>query len=150
MVAENKLGQHEADTLLAMEKHRASDRVLTFSSLGQRENIELLSTDKREKFSLDLYRGRRNLSKVSLQNRAGQTVSLRRLDVNGRKHTNPNGQVVPTPHLHVYREGFGASWAEPAPLDIFSNLNDVWTTLQDFMRYCNISKPPIIRRDLFT
>ena len=150
MVAENKLGQHEADTLLAMEKHRASDRVLTFSSLGQRENIELLSTDKREKFSLDLYRGRRNLSKVSLQNRARQTVSLRRLDVNGRKHTNPNGQVVPTPHLHVYREGFGASWAEPAPLDIFSNLNDVWTTLQDFMRYCNISKPPIIRRDLFT
>ncbi len=139
-----------ADALFNMEKHQADEREYRFSVPGQKLFIELASVDGREKFYLDLYRGKRNVFKVSLQNRVRQTVSLRRLDVNGRKHTNPNGQVVPTPHLHVYREGFGASWAEPAPLDIFSNLNDVWTTLQDFMRYCNISKPPIIRRDLFT
>ncbi|MCY4537707.1 MAG: hypothetical protein OXE52_05685 [Chloroflexi bacterium] len=149
-MATGNLAQHVADGLFAMEKHRADEREYRFSVPGQKLFIELASEDGREKFYLDLYRGKRNVFKVSLQNRARQTFSLRRLDVNGRKHTNPNGQVVPTPHLHVYREGFGTSWAEPAPLDIFSNLNDVWTTLQDFMRYCNISKPPIIRRDLFT
>ena len=149
-MADNDLPQTMADALFKMEKHRADEREHHFSIPGQKLFIELASEDRREKFYLDLYRGKRNVLKVSLQNRARQKYSLRRLDINGRKHTNPNGQVVPTPHLQVYREGFGASWAEPAPPDVFSNLNDVWTTLQDFMRYCNISNPPIIKRDLFT
>lgn len=149
-MAGQDISQAMADALFNMKKHRADEREHRFSVPGQKLFIELASEDGREKFYLDLYRGKRSVFKVSLQNRARQTVSLRRLDINGRKHTNPNGRVAPTPHLHVYREGFGDSWAEPAPLDIFSNLNDVWTTLQDFMRYCNISKPPIIRRDLFT
>ncbi len=149
-MADNDLPQEVADELFGMEKHRLDEREHRFSTPGQKLFIELASEDGREKFYLDLYRGKRSVFKVSLQNRARQNYSLRRLDVNGRIHTNPNGHVVPTPHLHVYREGFGASWAEPAPLDIFSNLDDVWTTLQEFMRYCNISKPPIIKRDLFT
>ena len=149
-VAETKLAQHEADALLTVEKHRVSERAITFSSLGQREELELLSADKREKFFLDLSRGRVEIRRVKMQNRARNTVVLARLDINGRVHTNPDDQEIATPHLHLYREGYGYRWAFSVPSDKFTNLDDIWITLHDFMRYCNITKPPIIKRDLFT
>lgn len=133
-----------------MEKHRKSDRALTFSTHGQREELELLSADKREKFILDLSRGRVEIRRVKMQNRARNTVVLARLDLNGRTHTNPDDQEIATPHLHLYREGHGDKWAFPVPPDKFTNLDDIWATLHDFMRFCNITIPPIIKRDLFT
>jgi hypothetical protein len=33
---------------------------------------------------------------------------------------------------------------------ILTFLDDVWRTLEDFMRYCHIVEPPIIERGLFT
>jgi len=36
------------------------------------------------------------------------------------------------------------------PADRFPNMDDLWQTLQDFMTYCNIVKPPNISRGLFT
>lgn len=149
-VAEIDISQEVADKLFAMDKYRINDKEHRFSVPGRKLIIALASDDGRESFFLDLYRGRRRAYKISLQNRARQTVPLRRLDLQGAKHTNPDGQIVPAPHLHIYREGFRDKWAEPAPPGIFSNLDDVWTTLHDFMQYCNISKLPIIQRDLFT
>lgn len=149
-VGETKLAQHEAEALLSMEKHRVDERVFTFSSHGQKEEIELLSADKHERFFLDLSRGRVEIRRVKMQNRARNTVILARLDLNDRTHTNPDNQEIATPHLHLYREGFGDRWAYPVPSDKFTNLDDTWTTLHDFMRYCNITKPPNIKRDLFT
>ncbi len=150
-MADINLTQAEANALFRMKKNRVNDRVSTFPLRGQKERIELISVDKREKFWLDMYRGRKNVLKVNLQNRGRQTVPLVRLDLNG-KHTNPgpDGEVFDTTHLHVYREGLGCRWAVPIPTDRFSNLNDIWTTLQEFMLYCNITRPPCIRRDLFT
>ncbi len=47
-------------------------------------------------------------------------------------------------------EGFGDKWAFAVPTERFENLGDPWRTLDDFMRFCNIVEPPIIRRGLFT
>jgi hypothetical protein len=33
--------------------------------------------------------------------------------------------------------------------DGFPDMNDLWRTLEDFMRYCNITEPPFIERGLF-
>lgn len=38
----------------------------------------------------------------------------------------------------------------PVPVDKFANMSDLWQTLEDFMRYCNITEPPFIRKGLFT
>lgn len=57
---------------------------------------------------------------------------------------------IPTPHLHVYREGYGDKWAVPVPVDRFRVTGDVWATLEDFLRFCNITQPPHIERGLFT
>jgi hypothetical protein len=52
--------------------------------------------------------------------------------------------------LHLYREGYGDKWAIPLPPDKFPNIGDLWVTLEDFMRFCNIVDWPAIVRGLFT
>ena len=56
-----------------------------------------------------------------------------------------DGNRVESPHLHLYREGYGAKWAFPVPGDRFRDVGDRWQTLEDFMDYCNIVDPPFIR-----
>lgn len=144
------LSQSEADALIAMKKRRADDGEYDYPMAGKRLTIPLVSTDRWESFLLDLRRSRIDLAKGTYQNRARQVVVLVRLDFGGPPHRNPDGQKVGTPHLHVYREGFGDRWAYPAPSDRFHDLDDPWRTLKDFMRFCNVVEPPVIQRGLFT
>lgn len=62
-MTEIALTQAEADTLLAMEKHRVDDMVYDYPSLGGALRIPLQSSDKREAFILDITRSYINLSK---------------------------------------------------------------------------------------
>jgi len=149
-MADINLTQAEADALIAMEKHRASEDRADFPMGGQSVVMQLYSADKREQFLLDLSRGRIDLLKVKMQNRGRQVVVLARLDLGGAPHRNPDDEEVPLPHLHVYREGYGDKWAMPVPAELFRDTADVWATLEDFMRFCNITLPPYIDRGLFT
>lgn len=112
--------------------------------------MPLTSQDKREDFLLDIYRGRIDLLKGTYQNRARQVIVLVRIDFGGAPHRNPDGNEVPCPHLHLYREGFGDKWAVPLPADKFPNIGDLWQTLEDFMLFCNVVDRPVIVRGLFT
>ena len=143
-MADTNLTQAEADTLMEMEKHRVDDERTDFPGEGQRANIPLHSRDRRELFRLDLSRGRIDLRKITMQNRARQSVVLARLDLGGAPHRNPDGAEIPVPHLHIYREGYGDKWAVSAPSDHFSDIENLQKMLDDFMRYCNITHPPHI------
>ena len=148
-MAELDLTQSEADSLIAMEKHRCDEERHEFPMGG--ESLALLqSPDKREQFVLDLSRGRIDLTKVTMQNRARQVVVLVRLDLGGSPHRNPDGTDMQCPHMHLYREGYGDKWAVAVPADRFPRLGDHWGTLADFMLFCNITQPPHIERGLFT
>ena len=149
-MSEANITQAEADALIAVEKHRADDETREFPALGGYISVPLVSMDKREYFTLDVRRGRIDLLKGTYQNRGRQVIVLVRLDVAGPPHSNPDGQEVPAPHLHLYREGYGDKWAAPAPADIFADMTDLFQTLQEFMAYCNVTKQPIIDRGLFT
>lgn len=149
-MADLNLTQTEAHALMAMEKLRANEERSDFPIGGQSVVLPLQSADRREQFLLDLSRGRIDLLKVKMQNRGRQVVVLVRLDLGGAPHRNPDDEEIPVPHLHVYREGYGDKWAEPVPANRFSNLADVWVTLEEFMRFCNITKPPHLERGLFT
>lgn len=146
---EINLTQAEADALIAMEKHRVDNKHWPYPSTGESLAIPLVSTDKKESFFLDINRGRINVSRITFQNRARQVVVLLRLDIDGPAHPNPDGQEIPCPHLHIYREDFGDKWAVPVPSGDFKNPGDRSQTLEDFMRYCNIVDPPNIQRGLF-
>jgi hypothetical protein len=149
-MAEINLTQAEADALIAMEKHRVTEERSDFPMGGQSVALPLQSSDRREHFLLDLSRGRIDLLKVKMQNRGRQVVALVRLDLGGAPHRNPDDQEIASPHLHVYREGYGDKWAVPIPQEHFRNVTDIWITLEDFLRFCNVTQPPLIERGLFT
>lgn len=149
-MADLNLTQAEADALIAMAKHRVDNTEWDYPDLGGSISVPLVSADRREQFMLDLRRGRIDLAKGTYQNRARQVVVLVRLDFRGAPHRNPDGEEIGSPHLHVYREGYGDKWAAAVPGVHFADLSDPWRTLDDFMRYCNVVEPPVVRRGLFT
>ncbi len=148
-MADINLTQSEADALIGMPKQRVDDQEREYPPLGGNISVPLVSIDKREHFMLDVSRGRIDLRKGTYQNRARQIIVLVRLAFNGSPHTNPDGEVILCPHLHMYHEGFGDKWAAPAPADAFSNTNDPWQMLGEFMGFVHIVEPPLIRKGLF-
>jgi hypothetical protein len=139
------LSQDEADGLISMPKQRVTNEIVYLPGRGVSKNLLLESEDHQERFSLDIYRGRIDLSKLRYQNRGREVVVLLRLDLLGPIHTNPDGVELPCPHLHIYRQGYRDKWAFPIPSN-FTNIKDAWQTLQEFMHYCNIIRPPEIQR----
>ena len=84
---------------------------------------------------LDIARGNIKLKKCTFQNRARKTIVLLRLDWDGPNHQNPDGEWIVSPHIHIYREGFGDKWAYPLPPDSFTNVSDPQLLLDEFMCY---------------
>ncbi|MEO8064512.1 MAG: hypothetical protein ABI821_17375 [Pseudomonadota bacterium] len=148
-MTEINLTQSEADSLLATEKHRVDNTRWNFPDLGGGITIPLISANKKEEFLLDVSRGRINLKKGTFQSRARQVVILLRLDFCGPPHRNPDDAEIASPHLHVYREGWGDKWAVPAPEEWFIQPDDVIKVLEAFMTRCNITQRPVIERGLF-
>lgn len=146
---DTNLTQAEADQLIAMEKVRVDDQQHYFPDAGGYISAPLTSVDQRESFLLDVRRGRINLTKATYQNRSQKITVLVRLDIEGPAHRNPDGTEIPTPHIHIYREGYGDKWAEPIRSGLFPNTADLYQTMEDFMGYCNITRPPFIERRLF-
>jgi|SRR6267154_2586199 len=143
------LSQSEADTLLSMEKYRLDDTRYTFPGLGGVLKIPLKSKDQREEFILDISRGRIALKKNTYQLRTKLIIILARVDIAGAPHRNPDGEEIPCPHIHIYRQGADDKWAERLPQN-FTDPGNAWQMLEDFMDFCNISKRPIIHKELFT
>lgn len=144
------LAQSDADALLTLEKHKVDNTVHEYPILGGSLKIPLISRDRREEFLLDVYQNQINLAKGTYQNRARRVVILARLDFGGAPHRNPDDEEIACPHLYLYREGFGDKWAFPVPPEAFPSIADRWQTLQDFLRYVNVTDPPDFRRSLFT
>ena len=148
-MAEIDLTQQEADALIAMDKHRTSDKLLNFPRPGERLAIELASADKREFFMLDVTRAQIKMTKATFQNRVRQAIVLMRLDIDGPPHRNPDGEEIPCPHLHVYREGFGVKWARPLLAERYPDTANLFSAFESFMIDCNVATPPNFAVGLF-
>ena len=156
------LTQSEADALFAMPKKPKSGNRLAFPHAGGKLIAEFVSLDGREVFLFNIARASIVVSKCTYQKRARQVEILRRLDIGGSAHTNPeaeiaplgflapyNGLEIPCPHLHIYVEGFADRWAIPAPTEISSGGNDLYGVMEGFLKYCNVQEMPNIERGLF-
>ena len=151
------LTQDEAEQLIAIEKR--FEEPTPFVYLPEPDNnliIPLISIDQRESFLLDVRRGRLEESlpdKWRLQLRYADEV-LVRLETGGPAHRNPDdapirrlsryaGQRIPTPHIQIYVEGEGDSWAFSPP-DEFTALDDIVVTWREFLHHCNIIEIPTL------
>lgn len=142
------LTQARADELRAMEKYCVDHTPIQFPSAGTASQITVKSTDERESLLVDVNRkGRIRVSKCTYQERYAVVEVLLRLDVGGPPHENPDGQEIPCPHLHVYREGFGMKWAQALPT-AFTDVADLVLTLREFLSYCNVEQIPSIQRSI--
>lgn len=150
------LTQCEANSLIKLDKISDSSapgnnsNVIVLPDLGGKINVPLICINQREKFSLDLSRGRISLNKKTNQLRCHQVICLVRLDIGGPSHRNPDDEEIPSPHLHIYKEGWGDKWAYAIPKDQFQTLDNYYKTLFDFMKYCNITEPPMFQKGLYT
>ena len=144
-----ELLQKDADFLLSLEKHRASDEKYDYPGPGSQLRIPLLSADRRESFSLDILRSQLILEKGNYQNRAKTAIILARLDFSGPGHRNPDGEEISGLHLHTYREGYGDKWAFELPKEHFSGNTNPWDLLQEFMRFVRIITPPKLEKSIF-
>ena len=144
------LPQSEGDALLAMHKVPVSSEPIDLPDFGGLLDIALLSENEREEFVLNYTRHSINLSKRNHHFRGRKVIGLARLDLDGPPHRNPDGKEIGARHLHLYREGFGLKWAFEIPDGSFSNLDDAFQTLCDFMSYCNVVTLPQFRKGLFS
>lgn len=135
-----EIPQALADQLLVLEKH-ATQKVYNYPSAGQKLRVDLFSSDRRESFFLDIWRGGIAL-RGNFQNRVYVTCILARVDFGGPPHSNPDGQIIGGTHLHYYREGYGWKWAVDLPCPGFTNCTDPTWIYGDFLRHCNIITPP--------
>ncbi len=142
------LTQTEADYLMALAKQFSTDDVLVLGDTPLEYSRDLVSLDGREYFVLDIWRGTLNLKKYKLQERARVIIPLVRVDVGGPLHTNPDGAIIPCPHIHLYREGFDDKWAYPLNDFPFRNPEDIIITFEDFAKLCNIQRLPQIQRSM--
>lgn len=150
-MAELLLTQAEGDALLALEKVAVTNGGdVDLPDLGGAIVLNFVSHNRREDFVLNYKQHTINLSKRNHHFRGRKVVGLARLDLDGPPHRNPDGQEIGARHLHLYKEGYGLKWAFEIPADRFTNLDDAFQTLEDFMRYCNIVQFPRIRRSLFS
>src|SRR5947209_1172082 len=104
-MADIDIPQAEADALMAMEKRCAHEREQwLFPAPGDRIAIAMTPMDKRENFMLDVNRVQIKLTKAT-KTGARQALVLMRLDLDGSRHRNPDGEEIACPHFHIYREG---------------------------------------------
>lgn len=156
------LTQAEADALFTLPKKPKSIGPYGFPFAGGKLLLEFVSLDEREIFLFNINRSSMEVAKCTYQKRARQVEILRRLDVGGSSHPNPevesvpldilapyNGIEIPCPHVHIYVEGFADKWAIPAPMELINSDSDLHSLAEGFLRYCNVQEMPIIQRGLF-
>lgn len=135
--------QDDIDTLLAMEKHRVDDQVWSLPTAGGSVCIPLRNTLHKEEFLLDVQRSSIRITKATYQNRGRRVIILARLDLDGPPHQNPDGEEVPCPHLHLFREGYADKWASRLTGLPFSDPSNLQVTLDEFMKFCNVTLRPL-------
>lgn len=133
----------EFNNLMKLDKHILLNSLI-LPGMNEEICIPVGAINSKETFSLDICRKNTIvLSRKKLQERLIPNNDLMiRLEIDGRPHINPDGKKLSRNHMHIFKEGYGMSWAyELNEIDaiLFKNTNDFTTIFFDFCKYCNIS-----------
>lgn len=104
------LPQDKADELIHLAKEAVRNDAFTWLHNQQQVEHVIAVGDRDLQFLLSL---KRNPFEIKAQLRTrDRNIPLVRID-NAAQHINPDGSILRGPHIHWYKEGFGAAWAEP-------------------------------------
>lgn len=132
------LTQSEANYLLQLLKRLVNTQTFDFPQSGDYKTLEVVSAENKEHFILDVSRkGKIRKTKCTYQKRYRKEDILLRLCVDGRPHTNPDGETIECPHLHIYKEGHADRWAYRLP-DGFTATDNLISRLFEFLEYCKV------------
>lgn len=144
----------EFSHLVSLEKE-FTDSLIVFPKIQDCINLDLISLDKKESFKVDINRkSTYKVLKCTYQKRYNTSIPLFRIELDPKTHTNPDGETIYGPHIHVYREGYDDRYAYP--LDtyryngnlFFSDPTDLMQTFEDFCRLCNVVRIPEIQESI--
>lgn len=126
----------EFNNLMKLDKHILLNSLI-LPGMNEEICIPVGAINSKETFSLDICRKNTIvLSRKKLQERLIPNNDLMiRLEIDGRPHINPDGKKLSRNHMHIFKEGYGMSWAyELNEIDaiLFKNSNDFTTIFFDF------------------
>ena len=136
-MSELDIEQSLADDLLSLKKHLEEGAHIEIPAPGKKLALRLFSEDGRYEFIFDISCGKKPHLRVKYQLRT-RNIILARLDLSGAPNENPDGERMDTPHLHIYKQGFGDRFAIPPPPEFFSNCVSEMDYLRAFGEYCNV------------
>lgn len=141
-----RLTQQEADMLISMVKRAMTDYIL-LPERGETYTFDVAGERKQDVFTVNVFTSKHAADKFDFGARIKVNgTMLLELHVNPTtKHKNPDGQVIEGSHWHLYREGYGTSFAFPAD-DISSDDFVADTVL--FLKKFNVIEIPDIGHQL--
>lgn len=124
----------EFNRLMSLPKTLKQSQI-ALPSINSKCRFEVISKTTKDEFWLDIDRSNRYEIKSKTQERANDV--LVRLEINSPPHINPDGTQTSRNHIHIYKEGFGLSWAYN--LEDFNFNTDYYSDLfYNFCEYCII------------
>ncbi len=132
-----ELTQADFDFLMGIEKEFEDKSTIFLGPAPLQWSRKIKTTATHDTFLLDFYRGSFRIQKYTFNHRYRQTFSVFRYDSYG-VHTNPDGQVVDVPHIHLYKEGYGDKFAYPASEFGIEESDPMEEVLRKILVYCKI------------
>lgn len=110
-----KLTQGDAQRILQMIKHSLINEI-NFPLRGSTQEFNVIGDTKADIFTINIYRAKIRPFKYSMGARIKkQGIMLLELHINPTTtHRNPDGEKIIGSHWHIYKEGFGITFAFPA------------------------------------
>jgi hypothetical protein len=146
------ISQDKADSMFQSQKILCQQNLIEqFPLNGGNLCFNLTDSDTRKEiFQFDVRNYGHKTFNFTYQNRYQRENVLRRLDLTGPPHRNPDSEppngiftsneLIETPHMHFYYEGWGERWAISA--NKFQWLTgDEYEIAIRFALYCNIVNP---------
>ena len=117
------LSQEECLTYIKESKEFFGESVV-FPEAGGTARLTGKGIGSNHGFWVDINKGRYRLDKITFQERVRTVVCLVRVDLDAAPHCNPDGKVLPEgAHIHIYKEGYEATWAYPLDDPYIKSLN---------------------------
>jgi hypothetical protein len=132
------------DYLIKLKKEFKESNNISLGPAPIKWTRDIISTESKDTFLLDFYRGEINLSKYSINKRYRTSICLLRI-CSQKRHTNPDGTSFSGAHVHIYKSGYEDKIAQPFSILGVKDDCSMDDALTALLKYCNVKNIPTIQ-----